>query len=75
MTILDAMQRGDVYIDFAYEDAKFRWEKATGDVYRRFYGRAEEKVARDSDLFHQAISAGRQISREEYLSDPSSEAR
>jgi hypothetical protein len=66
MTILDAMQVGDVYIDFPYEDAKLRWERATGDVYRRFYGHPEDKVERSSDLFHQAISAGRQITREEY---------
>ena len=38
---LQAFVAGDVYIDYPYEDAKFRYEKATGKVYRWFYGETE----------------------------------
>jgi hypothetical protein len=66
---LEAFQKGDVYIDYAFEDAKFRYEKQTGKVYRRFYGQAEDEIRADSDLYHQAISSGRQIARDEYYAD------
>jgi hypothetical protein len=70
MVLLDAFLEGDVYIDFPYEDAKFRFEKASGKYYRRFYDQAEDEIAPDSALLHEAISAGRLITREEYLADP-----
>src|SRR4051794_32669799 len=69
MVLLDVFREGDVYLDFPYEDVKFRFEKATGKYYRRFYRQAEDEVPFDSALLHEAISAGRQITREEYLSD------
>jgi len=39
--LLDVFRKGDVRIDFPFEDAKFRYEKRTAKVYRRFYGEAE----------------------------------
>ncbi len=69
MVSLDAFRAGDVYIDFPYEDAKFRYEKKTGKVYRRFYGEAEKEIEPSSKLYHEAISAGNQITREEYYRD------
>ena len=66
---LDAFLKGDVYIDYAFEDAKFRYEKRTGSVYRRFYGRSEVEVRPDSDLYNQAILSGREITRDEYYAD------
>ncbi len=69
MVAMDAFLQGDVYIDFPYEDAKFRYERATGRVFRRFYGKDEKEIQPDSKLYHEAISAGRQISREEYFGD------
>lgn len=67
----DAFRRGDVYIDYDYalEDAKSRFEKATGKVYRRFSRCPEDEIRRDSDLYHQAILSGREITREEYFAD------
>jgi hypothetical protein len=65
----DAFRRGDVYIDYPFEDVRFRFEKATGKVYRRFYGCAEDEVRPDSDLYHQAILSGREITRDEYDAD------
>lgn len=59
----------DIYIDYPFEDAKFRWDKDTEKVYRRFYGKEEVEIPHDSDLYNQAISAGKEIAREEYFGD------
>ena len=59
----------DLYIDYPYEDAKFRYEKKTGKVYRRFYGQPEKEISPSSKLYHEAISAGKPISRTEYYRD------
>jgi hypothetical protein len=67
--LLDAFQKGDVYIDFPPEDVKFRYEKKTGKVFRRFYGQPEVETDRSSNLFRDAISSGTQISPDEYHHD------
>lgn len=67
---LDAFKKGDVYIDYAFEDAKFRYCKEDGKVYRRFYGQAEVEIRPDSDLYNQAILSGREITRDEYYAAP-----
>ena len=69
MVSLNAFLAGDVYIDFPYEDAKFRYEKRTGTVFRRFYGEVESEIPATSALYHEAISAGRPITQEEYFRD------
>jgi hypothetical protein len=69
MVSLDAFQKGDVYIDFPFEDAKFRFEKETGRVFRRFYGQPEKEIDPKSTLFNEAISAGDTITREDYFAD------
>jgi hypothetical protein len=69
MEIMDAFLKGDVYIDFPYERAKFRYEKDTGKVYRRFYGETEDEIPPSSNLYNQAICEGKQIAREEYFLD------
>ena len=66
---LDRFHKGDVYIDYAFEDAKFRYEKQTQKFYRRFYGQAEVEIRPDSDLYNQAILSGREITRGEYYAD------
>ena len=66
MVDLAVFRAGDVYIDFPYEDAKFRYEKASGKAFCRFYGQSEHEIPNDSKLYHEAISAGNLISREEY---------
>jgi len=45
--LMDAFIKGDVYIDYPFEQAKFRYEKESGKVYRRFYGQAEEEILPD----------------------------
>jgi hypothetical protein len=69
MVAIEEFIKGDVYIDFPYEDVKFRYENRTGRVFRRFYGEAEKEIVPDSDLYHDAISAGKQITRDEYYAD------
>jgi hypothetical protein len=66
---LEAFGKGDVYIDYPFEDAKFRYEKQTNQVYRRFYGESEAEIRWDSDLYKQAILSGKQITRDEYYAD------
>jgi hypothetical protein len=66
---LEAFQDGDVYIDYPFEDAKFRYEKQSGKVFRRFYGAPEVEIRSDADLYNQAILSGRQITRDEYFAD------
>ncbi len=62
-------QTRDIYIDYPFEHAKFRWDKDTEKVYRRFYGKDEVQIPWSSDLFREAVSAGKEISRDEYNSD------
>ena len=69
MGVLDAFREGDVYLDYPSEDVKFRYENKTGKVFRRFYGQAEEEVSYSSNLFRDAMSSGKQITREEYYQD------
>ena len=69
MGILDQFREGDVYLDYPFEDVKFRWEKETSKVFRRFYGQVEEEISWSSNLFRDAMSAGKLITREEYYRD------
>ena len=69
MVMMDAFLKGDVYIVFPYEEAKFRFEKDTRKVYRRFYGQPEVEIPPSSNLYNEAISAGEQITREDYFRD------
>ncbi len=64
---LDVFQQGqDVFIDYPYEDAMFRYEHRTGRVFRKFYGQPEVEIDRSSTLFHEAISGGQQITARRY---------
>ena len=67
--LMDAFIKGDVYIDYPFEQAKFRYEKESGRVYRRFYGQPEEEILPSSSLYNDAICTGKQITREEYFRD------
>jgi hypothetical protein len=69
MVALAAFQAGDVYIDYPYEDAKFRFEKKTGKVFARFNGQPENEIDRSSSLYREAISAGTEITKDEYFND------
>lgn len=69
MVPMNAFQQGDVYIDYPYGDAKFRYEHATSRVFRRFNNREEVEVGYTNDLFRDAMRSGAQIDREHYFSD------
>ena len=59
----------DIYIDYPFEQVKFRWAKDTATKYRRFYGQAEVEVPKASKMFDDAVAAGREITRDEYFAD------
>lgn len=40
----DAFDTGDVYIDYSFERARFRYDKPARKVYLRFYGEGEDEV-------------------------------
>ena len=42
---LELFQKGDVYIDFPYEDLMYRYEFATRKLFCKFYGRQEAEIA------------------------------
>jgi hypothetical protein len=65
----EAFVAGDVYIDYPYEEAKFRYERETLKVFRRFYGEPEMEIAYDSHLYMEAQQGGWQITRDEYFQD------
>jgi hypothetical protein len=67
-SVEEAFRRGDVYLDYSFEGVQFRWEKQTQKVFRRFYGQAEVQISHTSNMYHDAISAGKQITRKEYFS-------
>ncbi|MGH8675007.1 MAG: hypothetical protein ACREVG_11930 [Burkholderiales bacterium] len=67
---MDAFMKGDVYIDYPFEGAKFRYDKKSEKVYRRFYGEAEDEILPSSSLYNDAIRTGKAITREEYFRDP-----
>jgi hypothetical protein len=64
---MSSFRAGNVYIDFPYEEVLFRFEKATGKVFRKFYGEpTEEEVAPDSNLYAEACIAGKETTLDEY---------
>ena len=69
MVALALFQKGDVYLDYRFEGMKFRFDKATGKVFVRYYGKPEVEIAQSDEHFHEAISAGKVITKEQYLSD------
>ncbi len=60
-----ARENRPVYINYPFEDVAFRWQ-SDGTVYRKFYGQEEVRIPSDSNLFHEAISGGEEITAEEY---------
>ena len=69
MVKLELFGKGDVYIDYPFEDMKFRFEKASNKVFVRCYGKREVEIDRGNAHFNEAIQSGNVISPEQYLSD------
>ncbi len=65
-----AFLAGDVYLHLLFEDAKFRYEKATDKMFLRFHRQTENQIShKKSELYNDSISAGKLITREEYYQD------
>ena len=60
-----ARENRSVYINYPFENVAFRWQ-SEGEVYRKFYGKAEMRIPSDNHLFHEAMSGGEEITAEEY---------
>ena len=76
MLMSEDFRNRDIYIDYSFEDRMFRWEKETQKVYCRRYGEREVEINHTSEFFNEAISAGREIDRDEYFVDyPPSKAK
>jgi hypothetical protein len=69
MVPLALFRKGDVYIDYPFEDMKFRFDKATNKVFVRFYGKPEVEIDQSDVHFNEAIQAGKVITKEQYPSD------
>ena len=67
MVALELFQQGDVYVDYKFEDMKFRFEKDTGKVFVRLDGGQEVEIEQSHPHFREAISAGKVITKEQYL--------
>ena len=67
MSTLELFHKGDVFLDYPYEEIQFRFEKATNKVFARRYGEAEVEIKQSNAHFNEAISAGKVITKEQYL--------
>lgn len=72
MVKLELFRIGDVYIDYPFEDMKFRFDKASNKVFVHFYGKQEVEIDQGNAHFNEAIQAGNVITEEQYLSDVAS---
>ncbi|SFS09849.1 hypothetical protein [Sphingomonas jatrophae] len=60
-------QAEDVCIIYSFEDVAFRWDHATGRVFRRFRDTGRESETDSANrLFGDAQTGGRLATREEY---------
>lgn len=63
----ELFQQGDVYIDYPQEEIMFRFDKASGLIYRKFYWRpAEDTVPQSSSLFMESLRYGQPTTPERY---------
>lgn len=64
----EAFTKGDVYIDFPQEEMLFRFDKASGRVFRRFAGEAaEDEVPRTMELYGEARRYGTETTAAQYF--------
>ena len=59
---------GDVYVDYPFEEVKFRWDCKEKKIYMKFYGRQEDPlpVPHDNRLYNDALMWGAEIDRARY---------
>jgi hypothetical protein len=56
----------DIFIDYPFEDVAFRCDGATGKRYVKFYGKQEQDLNPNSDLFWNAARDNNRITKAEY---------
>jgi hypothetical protein len=66
---MEAFQQGDVYIDYPFQDAKFRYEHATSRVFGRFNNTEEVELGYTNELFRDAMRSGAQIDCGQYFGE------
>lgn len=63
----ERFRAGDVYLEYSFEDVRFRYELATRRFFRRFGDEADEtEVAFDNRLLNDAIRFGEEIGAQRY---------
>lgn len=63
----ERFRQSDVYIDYPFEQVMFRWDLASHQFFRKFYGEsAEDEVPHDNALLNDAIRFGAETDRERY---------
>jgi glycyl-tRNA synthetase alpha subunit len=72
MGALHLFKKGDVYLDYEFEDRKYRFEKASNKVFVRCYGKQEVEIDHGNERFNEAISSAKVITKEQYFSDATS---
>lgn len=63
--------KNDVFVDYPYEQVKFRWDCRESKIFKRFYGMQEikEPVPHDNRLYNEALMWGQEIDQQSYNSD------
>jgi len=69
MSTLELFQKGDVFLDYPFEEIKFRFDKASNKVFARRYGQAEVEIKQTNAHFNEAISSGKVVTKEQYFAD------
>jgi hypothetical protein len=68
--------KGDLFIDYPFEDVMYRWDHLQQRIFVKFYGEPESPntVPHDNRLFNDALLYGDEISQEDYSLGKSPEA-
>ena len=64
----EEFSKRDIYVNYSFEDAMFRWDHEEEIIYVKFYNKNEslEPVPHDNRLFNDALLYGEEITKEEY---------
>ncbi|WP_203144032.1 hypothetical protein [Marinobacter mangrovi] len=67
----ETFKNRDVFIDYPFEEVKFRWDRIKRKIFRRFYGEPENEIPVEPNgtLFNDALLYGDEITKEEYFNE------
>jgi len=65
----ERFRQGDIYVEDPFEEVMFRYDYASNNIYKKFYGEKEIKklVPHDNRLFNDTLLTGFEITKDEYL--------